>query len=64
LEERWAVGVKPFALWGSLKLILTELMSEEIGDGLYLLFKDPNKAELKIFAIPENSFAQELEEAE
>jgi len=59
-----AVGVKVPALWGSLKLILNELLSEDLGDGMYLLFKDPNKGELKIFSIPDNAFEMEDPESQ
>jgi len=43
-------------LWGTLKHIVTSLLA--LGDGHYLLLKDPNKKQLLIHAVPEEDFRQ------
>jgi len=44
-------------LWGVLKEIIDA--SRKLGDGKYLLLKDPNEPKLQLYSVPQNSFADE-----
>jgi translation initiation factor 3 subunit D len=48
--------------WGVFKMIADSLM--KLGDGSYVLLKDPNKSTLRLYAVPENAFDHQEEEEE
>ena len=46
-------------VWGIVKMLSELLMSKE--DGKYVLLKDPNKATLRLYSVPLNTFEEEDE---
>jgi translation initiation factor 3 subunit D len=50
------MNLQPTNLWGVVKYIVDVFVS--LPNGKYLLFKDPTKAQLKIFRLPPNAFQQ------
>lgn len=48
--------------WGILRCIIDLCMKQK--DGKYLIMKDPNKPLIRLFAIPDNTFESEGEEAD
>lgn len=52
-----SVSVKITNLWASLRHIISACQALE--DGSFLLFRDPNKAEMHFVEVPENAFAGE-----
>jgi len=45
-------------MWGMVRKLVT-LVLEQDEDGLYLLLKDPNKAQLHLYKVPDNTFDAE-----
>lgn len=50
-------------MWGVVRK-LVQLVQEQEEDGLYLLLKDPNKAQLHLYKVPDNTFDAENESAD
>jgi len=48
-------------MWGVVKMLCELLMTKE--DGKFVLLKDPNKATLRLYRVPINTF-EEVEEEE
>lgn len=53
-----SLSIKVRALWGSLNTIIKQIQSYD--NGTYLLLRDANKPVLKLYSVPENTFADEL----
>jgi translation initiation factor 3 subunit D len=48
--------------WGIVRTIVDMCLKME--DGKYVLVKDPNKPVLRLYAVPENTFEEEVEESQ
>jgi len=48
--------------WGIVRTIVDMCLKME--EGKYVLVKDPNKAILRLYAVPEHTFDEEAEEAQ
>lgn len=57
-----SINVNVKQLWGVLKLVLDR--TQELDDGCYLLFKDPNKASMRFYSVPQGAFDNELDAEE
>lgn len=53
------VGVNVTNGWGILKSIIN--ICSELGDGKYVLIRDPNAPAVKLFKVPDNAFTEEAE---
>lgn len=49
-------------IWGIIKMFAELLMNQE--DGKYVLMKDPNKATVRLYSVPPNTFEDDEEEDE
>jgi translation initiation factor 3 subunit D len=45
-------------MWGILKMISELLMKDDKPDGKYVLMKDPNKASVRLYSVPPNTFEE------
>jgi translation initiation factor 3 subunit D len=50
-------------MWGMVRKMVTLVLDQD-EDGLYLLLKDPNKAQLHLYKVPDNTFDAENESAD
>ena len=51
-------------MWGILKMISELLMKDDKPDGKYVLMKDPNKASVRLYSVPPNTFEEGDEDDE
>lgn len=49
-------------MWGVVKMICDLMMNQE--DGKYVLIKDPNKAIMRVYSVPLNTFESDQEDEE
>jgi len=49
-------------MWGTIKMLVDKFMS--LDDGKFVIMKDPNKAVLRIYGVPPDTFDDEVEEEE
>lgn len=48
--------------WGIVRTIIDFCL--KMDDGKYVLVKDPNKPVLRLYSVPENTFEEEVDEAD
>ena len=51
-------------MWGIVKMISELLMRDDKPDGKYVLMKDPNKASVRLYSVPPNTFEEDVDEEE
>lgn len=57
------MNLRPQHMWGMVRKMCL-LVQEQEGDGLFLLLKDPNKTQLHLYKVPDNTFDAENESAD
>lgn len=48
-------------MWGIVKMVAELLMKDDKPDGKYVLMKDPNKASVRLYSVPPNTFEDDEE---